>query len=133
MNWQNNVNWLDETVVLAIHEAQIAENGGMSGVRDHGLLASALVRSQNAAAYSKTDIAGLAALYALGVIRNHPFIDGNKRVGMVLLETFLELHNHKLAASDDDLLATIRAVAAGEMSDEDFSAWVRERTRSVVS
>jgi death on curing protein len=128
---QNNFCWLDEDVVLAIHEAQIAEHGGATGVRDLGLLASALARPQNAAAYSDADVADLAALYALGIIKNHPFVDGNKRVGTVLLETFLELHDNELAVADDDLLSVIFALAAGEVSDADFTMWVREHARRV--
>jgi death on curing protein len=128
---QNNFCWLDKDVVLAIHESQIAEHGGASGVRDLGLLESALARPQNAAAYSDVDVADLAALYALGVIKNHPFVDGNKRVGTVLLETFLELHEHELAAGDDDLLAMILSLAAGEVSDANFTTWVREHARRV--
>lgn len=82
----------------------------------------------NAAAYSEADVARLAALYTLGVIRNHPFVDGNKRVGTVLLETFLELNGHMLVAADEELLRMIYATAAGEISDDDFTAWVRADT-----
>jgi death-on-curing protein len=128
---QPNFCWLDEDAVLAIHEAQIAEHGGATGVRDLGLLASALARPQNAAAYSDAEVSDLAAFYALGIIKNHPFIDGNKRVGTVLLETFLELHDHELAVADDDLLTVILALAAGEPSDADFTTWVREHARRV--
>jgi death-on-curing protein len=117
--------FLDEPVALAVHEAQLAEHGGAAGIRDSGLLASALARPRNAAAYAEPDVAQLAALYALGIIRNHPFVDGNKRVGTVLLETFLELNGHSLTATDGELLATILAIAAHTMSDSDFIAWVR--------
>lgn len=126
MNSQNNFNWIDRDVVLAIHEAQIAEHGGSSGVRDLGLLTSAIARPQNAAAYSDIDVPGLAALYALGVIKNHPFVDGNKRVGTVLLELFLEDNGYGLAAGDAELLEVTLAVAAGGISDEDFAGWVRK-------
>jgi death on curing protein len=128
---QNSFCWLDEDAVLAIHEAQIAEHGGATGVRDLGLLASALARPQNAAAYSDVDVADLAALYALGVIKNHPFIDGNKRVGTVLLETFLELHDHELTVADDDMFTMILSLATGEVSDADFTTWVRKHARRV--
>lgn len=97
-------------------------------MRDRGLLASALARPQNAAAYSDADVPLLAALYALGIIKNHPFIDGNKRVGAVLLETFLELHECTLTATDSAFVAAILAVAAGEMTDDDFVACVPEQT-----
>jgi death-on-curing protein len=127
---QSNFKWLAEDVVLAIHEAQIAEHGGAAGVRDQGLLASALARPQHAASYSDADVPTLAALYALGIINNHPFVDGNKRVGAVLLETFLQLHRFELTATDSELLSTIVAVAAGEMRDAAFIAWVRERAKT---
>ncbi len=114
--------------MLAVHETQLAEHGGGTGIRDAGLLASALARPRNAAAYGAADVPALAALYALGIIKNHPFIDGNKRVGTVLLETFLQLNGYRLGASDAELLATIMALAAGELDDEAFTLWVRERS-----
>ena len=117
--------WLEEAVVLAIHEAQLAEHGGGAGIRDAGLLSSALARPRNAAAYSNPDVPKLAALYAVGVIGNHPFVDGNKRVGTVLLETFLELHDYVLVASDAELLRAIMAFAASETSERAFTDWVR--------
>ncbi|MEO6834884.1 MAG: type II toxin-antitoxin system death-on-curing family toxin [Candidatus Tumulicola sp.] len=122
---QNNFNWIDQATVLAIHDAQIAEHGGNPGVRDLGLLESALARPQNAAGYSEMDIPDLAALYALGVIQNHPFVDGNKRVGIVLLDLFLEDNGYELVTDDATLVKVALAVAAGEMSDEEFKAWVR--------
>lgn len=114
MSSQDDFIWFDDDVGGAIHEAQIAEQGGPLGVRDPGLLASALNRPRNAAAYSDADAAELAALYALAVIKGHSFVDGNKRVGVVLLELFLELNGYELAASDEETLAMILAVAAGE-------------------
>ncbi|HVA26750.1 MAG TPA: type II toxin-antitoxin system death-on-curing family toxin [Candidatus Baltobacteraceae bacterium] len=118
--------WLDEDVVLAIHEAQIAEHGGGAGLRDRGLLVSALERPKNSAQYSGADVPELAALYAIGIIRNHPFVDGNKRVGAVLLDVFLELHHVELTATDGELVEAILGVASGTLSDEAFTAWVRE-------
>ena len=118
--------WLDEDVVLAIHEAQIAEHGGGAGLRDRGLLVSALERPKNSAQYSGADVPELAALYAIGIIRNHPFVDGNKRVGAVLLDVFLELHHVELTATDDELVEAILGVASGTLSDEAFTTWVRE-------
>jgi death-on-curing protein len=120
----SSFNWLDLDVVLAIHEAQIAEHGGETGVRDPGLLESAIARPQNAVAYSSPTVAELAALYALGIIKNHPFVDGNKRVAAVVLETFLELHGRALICSDEELVATIRDIAAGNMSEAAFKDWV---------
>jgi death-on-curing protein len=90
-----------------------------------GLSASAHARPQNAAAYSDPDVAELAALCALGVIKNHPFLDGNKRVGAVLLELFLDLNGYELVVGDAEMVAVILAVAAAEMSDGDFILWTR--------
>jgi death-on-curing protein len=114
--------------VLAIHEAVIGEHGGSLGLRDAALLDSALARPQNAWAYSdaRPKIADIAATYAFGTSRNHPFIDGNKRVAFVLLETFLELNGHVLSASDEDCVTVMWALAAGTMSDADFSGWVKD-------
>ncbi len=126
MNSQNNFIWIDEDVVNAIHEAQIAEHGGKLGVRDPGLLASALNRPRNAAAYADPDVAELAALYALGVTQNHPCIDGNKRVAAVLLELFLDLNGYDLVASDEAMLPIMLGIAAGEIPDGQFITWVRE-------
>jgi len=118
--------WIDEDVVLAIHEAQIAEHGGSAGLRDRGLLVSALERPENAADYSGAGILTLAALYTVGIIRNHPFVDGNKRVGAVLLDAFLELHDVELTATDSELVEAILGVASGALSDEAFNTWVRK-------
>ncbi len=129
MSSRSNYRWITDDVVLAIYEAQIDEHGGSTGVRDPGLLASTLARPLNAAAYGKPDVPELAALYALGVIKNHPFVDGNKRVGTVLLEVFLEDHKSVLTASDEELLATILAVASGKTQEKEFIAWVRKNAR----
>lgn len=99
------------------HSAQLAEHGGAVGLRDRELLASALARPHNAAADSDAEVPELAARYALGIIKNHPFIDGNKRVGAVLLEAFLENHDYELHATDTELLTIIRGIAAAAMSD----------------
>ncbi|MBV8368455.1 MAG: type II toxin-antitoxin system death-on-curing family toxin [Candidatus Eremiobacteraeota bacterium] len=123
------IDWLSTALVLAVQEAQLAEHGGARGIRDAGLLESALARPQNAAAYANPDVPELAALYALGIIRNHPFVDGNKRVATVLLETFLELHGYALAASDAELFSEIMALAASEVGDDAFTAWVRQHSR----
>ena len=127
MSSPSEYRWIADNVVLAIHEAQIQEHGGAAGLRDPGLLASALERPQNAAAYAEPDVPELAALYALGVIQNHPFVDGNKRVGTVVLEVFLEDNGYELVASDVELLAAIMSIAAGASSDEEFITWVRSR------
>jgi len=129
----DEINWLDEAVVLAVHEAQLAEHGGGAGIRDAGLLSSALARPRNAAAYSNPDVPQVAALYAVGVIGNHPFVDANKRVGTVLLETFLVLHGYLLTASDAELLRAILSLAASEISEEAIIEWVRDHAKRRAS
>lgn len=117
--------WLEEPVVWAIHEAQLAEHGGSAGVRDAGLLASALARPLNLAAYGEADAAALAAAYGFGVARNHPFIDGNKRTAFVCCELFLALNAQLLVADDALCVSTMLALAAGELPEADFAAWLR--------
>ena len=118
-------NWIAKDVIYAIHDEQLAEHGGSSGVRDHGLLDSALARPQNLAAYEKPDAAALAAAYGYGIARNHPFVDGNKRTAFVAVELFLSLNGYELHAIDTDCVLTMLALAAGELDEERFGAWVR--------
>ena len=120
--------WLSKQTVLAIHDEQLAEHGGAVGVRDEGLLESALARPLNYASYGEPDIAELAAMYALGIVRNHPFIDGNKRTGYVMLEAFLEMNGATFPVSDGEAVITILSLAAGDMADEAFINWVRLHT-----
>lgn len=117
--------WIEESVVWAIHEAQLAEHGGSVGVRDSGLLASAMARPINLAAYGSPDVAACAAAYGFGIARNHPFIDGNKRTAFVCTELFLALNGSALNASDVDCVMTMLAVAAGELDEAEFAAWLR--------
>ncbi len=117
--------WLDPAVVRAVHEEQLAEHGGASGTRDAGLLESALARPQHLANYGKPDAADLAAAYAFGIARNHPFVDGNKRTAFVALELFLALNGDRLAAPDADCVITMLAVAASQMDEAALSAWIR--------
>jgi len=118
--------WLQKAVVLAIHEDQLTEHGGGVGVRDAGLLESALARPENLPAYGKPDVADLAAAHGYGISRNHAFIDGNKRTGFVAVELFLELNGHELVASDADCVMTMLAVAGGDITEAQFAAWLRE-------
>lgn len=122
MSSQSEYRWIAADVVLAIYEAQIDEHGGSSGVRDPGLLA---------AAHGAPDVPELAALYASGVIKNHPFVDGNKRVCTVILEVFLEDNKYALFASDEELLNAVIALAAGDISEQKFISWVRAHARPV--
>ena len=122
--------WIAESVVLAIHEVQLAEHGGMAGVRDENLLASALARPHNLDAYGdKPDVAAIAAAYAFGIARNHPFFDGNKRTAFVLMELFLNLNGRLLEASDADCITIMLALAAGDLSEETLASWLREHSK----
>ncbi|MBP5998325.1 MAG: type II toxin-antitoxin system death-on-curing family toxin [Azonexus sp.] len=120
--------WIEEAVVWAVHEAQLAEHGGSAGVRDAGLLASALARPLNLAAYGEPDVAALAAAYGYGIARNRPFIDGNKQTAFVSTELFLALNGASLSADDANCVATMLALAAGELGEADFAAWLRTHT-----
>lgn len=120
--------WIAVEVALAIHEAQLAEHGGGEGVRDPGLLDSALVRPRNAWGYGVTDLCVLAAALGHGIARNHPFVDGNKRTAFVAVETFLALNGVDLTASDADCVVAMLDLAAGEMAEEEFAAWLRDHT-----
>lgn len=117
--------WLDPAVLDAVHEEQLAEHGGMRGVRDPNGLASALARPVNQAAYGQPDVADLAAAYGYGLARNHPFVDGNKRTAFVAVELFLALNGHELLASDADCVLTMLALASGEMQESAFADWIR--------
>jgi len=118
--------WVSSAVALAAHEAQLAEHGGGRGVRDAALLDSAMARPQNLAAYGEPDAAELAAAYAFGIARNHPFVDGNKRTAAVVSETFLILNGYALMANDPALVVTFVALAAGELSEAELAGWFRD-------
>lgn len=122
--------WVELDVVLAIHEEQIAEHGGGVGIRDIGLLESALARPLNLAAFGEPDLAALAAAYAFGICRNHPFVDGNKRTAFVVCELFLALNGQALTAADGDCVSTILALAAGELDEGALTTWVRNNSRA---
>lgn len=119
--------WISRAVVLALHDEQLAEHGGAPGLRDAGLLDSALDRPRNLLAYGKPDLASLAAAYGFGLIRNHPFVDGNKRVAFVVTETFLLLAGREIAADDAECLSIWLRLAAGEVSEDELAAWLRPR------
>jgi len=118
--------WIDRQVILIVHEEQIAEHGGGLGIRDLGLLESALARPLNLAVYGNPDVAELAAAYGFGIARNHPFVDGNKRTAFVATELFLALNGLQLAAVDDECITTMLALAAGELDEIAFAQWLRE-------
>lgn len=121
--------WIDPRVLLAVHEEQLLEHGGAAGTRDVGLFESALARPRNLALYGEPDLADLAASYGSGVARNHPFIDGNKRTAFVAVELFLALNGHVLLADDAECVMTMLAVAAGNLEEAAFAAWLRDHIR----
>jgi death-on-curing protein len=123
--------FLDQDLILAIHEVQLAQHGGGVGVRDLGLLESALGRPLNLAAYDPdADVAAIAAAYAFGIAKNHPFIDGNKRTAYVAMELFLVDNGATLTASDEQSLLAMLALASGEMSEDAFAAWIRSHLQT---
>jgi death-on-curing protein len=120
--------WLSGQLILAIHDEQLAEHGGPTGLRDAGLLDSALARPLNRAGYGEPDVAELAAVYALAIAQNHPFVDGNKRTAFVALELFLRLNGCAFTVGDAEAVVMMLAMAAGELPDEEFTAWVQSHT-----
>jgi death-on-curing protein len=117
--------WVTQAVALAAHRDQLATHGGGDGVRDLGLLEGAMARPQNLAAYGEPDAAALAASYAYGIARNHPFVDGNKRTAAVVAETFLILNGRVLTATDAELVVGMLALASGEMTEDELIDWFR--------
>jgi death-on-curing protein len=118
-------NWVDKQVLMMLHDESLAEHGGLSGLRDEGLLDSALARPQNLAAYGKPNVADLAASYTVGLAKNHPFVDGNKRAAFLAMGMFLYGNGYRLTAPQADATVTMLAVAAGEIDEEELAAWVR--------
>ena len=121
--------WVTAAVASAAHAEQVAEHGGDDGVRDHGLLDSAMARPVNLAGYGEPDVADLAAAYAFGIARNHPFVDGIKRTAAVVSETFLMLNGYGLAATDAELVVAFVALAGGELSEIEMADWFRQHIR----
>ena len=121
--------WLLPAVVRAIHDEQIAEHGGGGGLRDAGLLESALDRPRNLLAYGTPDMAALAAALGHGIARNLPFVDGNKRTAFVAVELFLEINGYALIADDADCVMAMLRLAEGLIDEEEFAGWIRERFR----
>lgn len=115
-----------QDVVLALHDEQIAEHGGLSGIRDPALVESALARPLNLASYGEPDAADLAAAYAFGLARNHPFADGNKRSAAVVALTFLLLNDVAFEITEAELVVMTMALAAGDLSEEEVARWFRD-------
>lgn len=121
--------WIDEELVLAIHDRLLVDHGGGAGVRDESLLQSALARPLNHIAYAGSDIIELAAKYTAGIVQNHPFVDGNKRTGFVIGVLFLELNGHRFTASEEAAAQAVIELAAGTMDEKAFSEFLRANSK----
>ena len=123
--------WLDRQSIILLQAESLAQHGGSSGIRDAGLLDSALARPLNKWSYnSEVDLAALAAAYGFGLARNHAFVDGNKRIAFIATALFLRLNGYRLASAPLDEIQTILSLAAGELSEESFAVWIRNHTKS---
>jgi len=125
MSWR----WIDRRALELLHDESIAEHGGAPGLRDEGLFESALARPLNLAAYGEPDLAELAAAYGVGLAKNHPFIDGNKRVAFLAVGLFLAINGQRLVATQADATLTMLAVAAGTLDESGFAQWLREHAQ----
>jgi death on curing protein len=120
--------WLDKRALVLLHDESLADHGGAAGLRDEGLLESALARPLNPAAHGRPDVAELAAACGVGLAKNHPFVDGNERAAFLAVGLFLALNGRRLAASQTDATLTMLAVAAGQMDEATFARWLREHS-----
>ena len=121
--------WLDRSEALAIHDLLLAQHGGLAGVRDDGLLESALAKPQNRFAYESPTLAEMAAGYAAGIIRNHPFLDGNKRTGFMLAVTFLELNGLRFTATEESVVERTVALASKAITEAAYAAWIKANAK----
>ena len=128
MNPASGLIWLDRAVLIAAHDEQLAEHGGAAGFRDEGLFDSALARPLNLAAYESPDACALAASYAVGLAKNHPFVDGNKRTAFIAMELFLWLNGFELTAGDAECVLVMLSIASSEWDEATLAAWLREHT-----
>jgi len=117
--------WIDKRALCLLHDESLAEHGGSAGLRDEGLLESALARPQHLAIYGQPDLADLAAAYGVGLAKNHPFVDGNKRAAFLSVGIFLALNGHRLVATQADATITMLGVASGDIKEAHFAAWIR--------
>jgi death-on-curing protein len=120
--------WIDKQLLVILHDESLVLHGGASGIRDEGLLDSALNRAKNLALYGQPDYADLATAYVFGLSSNHAFVDGNKRVAFLALGLFLGLNGYKLTASQVDATLTMMSVAKGEIQESEFGQWIRAHT-----
>lgn len=125
--------WIDKQLLIMLHDESLTLHGGASGIRDEGLLDSALSRSLNLTNYEEPDFADLAAAYAVGLAKNHPFVDGNKRVAFLALGLFLGLNGYKLIATQVDATLIIQAIAGGQLLETDFAEWVRTNSSKKIT
>jgi len=124
----SEITWVLRDAVIAIHGRQIAEHGGSDGVRDQGLLLSAFARPENLYDHSNNpDLAALAAAYAFGIAKSHPFMDGNKRTALVVARTFLKINGADMSASQDEKYTTFLKLAEGTLSEEELAEWIRNK------
>ncbi len=121
--------WVDRRALELLHDESLAEHGGAAGLRDAGLLESALARPLNLAAYGEPDVHALAAAYGVGLAKNHPFVDGNKRAAFLAVGMFLMLNGWRLTAPQADATLTMLAVASGQMDEDTFARWLRQHSR----
>jgi death on curing protein len=121
MSWR----WIDRRLLILLHDESLAAHGGASGIRDEGMLDSALARPQNLVAYGEPDFADLAAAYAYGLAKNHPFVDGNKRAAFLSVGLFLGLQGFRLTATQAEATIMVFGLAGGEVSEAEFAAWIR--------
>jgi death-on-curing protein len=119
--------WVNRKLLVLLHDESLAMHGGASGIRDEGLLESALARAANLASYGEPDFADLAACYAFGLAKNHPFVDGNKRAAFLSVGLFLGLNGYRLTASQAEATVAVFGLAAGDIDEPTFAAWLRER------
>jgi death on curing protein len=122
--------WINRQVLLLLHDESLAEHGGASGLRDEGLLDSALARPLNLALYEQPDIAALAASYGVGLAKNHAFVDGNKRVAFLAVGLFLSINGYRLVTTQAEATLTMLDVAAGEIEEAAFAAWIRQHAQA---
>ena len=123
--------WLPEKTVIAMHAVMLEEFGGSAGVRDEGLLDSALARARNLSSYGDPTIFELAATYAYGIVRNHPFVDGNKRTGFMAAYSFLRINGYQLRVAEVEAAAVIRDLAAGDIDEATLASWIEANAVSI--
>ena len=123
--------WLNRDDCLGIHEMMLSQHGGAAGLRDNSLLLSALAKPQNRFAYGSQSLPEMAGSYAAGIVRNHPFLDGNKRTGFMLAATFLDINGWELTATEESVVQSTLALASGKMTEAQYVGWLDENRRRV--